>query len=460
MNSADTTPKLAPGPRGDTVLGSTLDFKDNPLEYVSYVSRAFGDVARFRVGPSWWHLLTHPDHIWEVMTKQADTFLKPQVAHRLWREFLGHGLLTSEGAEWRRQAMMMKPAMHRQRLNAYGDTMTSYTHEMIDRWTDGERIDIHSEMTALTLRIVGKCLFDTDVAKDAPAVGEAMEVLQQVMVDHIHLPVPLPAWWPSQRNKRKIQAVQTIRDIVAAAIHERRSSGEDRGDLLSMLIMAQDEEGTAMTDIEVFDQAVTLFFAGHETTANGLTWCWYLLARHPEVVAKLQAEIAAAVGDRPPGMDDLKDMPYLDMVVHESLRILPPVWVFMKEPQEDAVIGGFSIPKGSPVMISPWVTHHDQRFWPQPETFMPERFSKENRPKIPKGAWIPFSGGQRVCFGKSFAMTEMRLIVAAALQRIDPSVPADHWPTKVAELSMHPKGGMPFDVKLRDRPQRDTSNQT
>ncbi|MCB9683245.1 MAG: cytochrome P450 [Alphaproteobacteria bacterium] len=439
----------APGPRGDTLLGSTLDFKDSPLEFCTYVSRAYGDVARFRVGPTDWYLLTHPDHVWDVMTTQADVFLKPRIAHRLWREFLGHGLLTSEGTEWRRQNTMMKPTMHRTNLDGYADVMVAYTHRMVDAWSDGERRNIHRDMTGLTLQIVAKTLFDADVAGDAKTVGDAMEVLQQVMVEHIHLPIPLPSWWPSEGNRKKLEAVHTIRSIVGRLIEERRGNTEGRTDLLSMLMDARDMDGGAMSDQEVYDQAVTLFFAGHETTANGLTWAWYALARHPEVLAKLQAELDAVVGDRPLRMSDLKDLPYLDMVVHECLRYLPPVWVYIKEPTQDAVVGGYRVPKGVPVLISPWVTHHDPRFWPEPDRFLPERFTREGRMAQLRGAWIPFSGGARVCFGKSFALTELRLIIGSMCQRLDPTVPADHWPTKVAELSMHPRGGMPFDVVFR-----------
>jgi cytochrome P450 len=450
-------PRTAPGPRGDTLLGSVLDFKHDPLQFVLWASRAYGDVARFGMGIGDWYLVTHPELIWEIMTTQADVFLKPRVAHRLWKDFLGQGLLTAEGDVWRRQHQLMRPALHGDRLGHYGDVMVAYTDRMLDGWSPGSERDVHRDFTALTLEVVAKCLFDADVRSggETAMVGEAMEVLQRVMVEHIHMPVPVPRWWPSERNRRKVSAVETIRGIVKAIVSERRRTGEDKGDLLSMLVQTRFEDGDSLTDKEIHDQAVTLFFAGHETSANALTWCWYLLARHPEVVARLRAELEAVVGDRPATMADLRRLPYLDQVVKESMRILPPVWVFMKEPVRDTTLGGYRIPKGVQVMISPYVTQHDPRFWPEPDCFRPERFAKENLEAIPRGAYIPFSGGSRVCFGKSFAQAELRLIVATMIRRIDAVVPASYQPVKVAELSMHPRDGMPIVVQPRVRTSRE-----
>ncbi|MCB9665493.1 MAG: cytochrome P450 [Alphaproteobacteria bacterium] len=444
-----TTLPDAPGPRGDLLLGSVLDFKTNPLEFCRYMASAYGDVSRVRMGTVHWYLVTNPADIWDIMTTRAELFPKPAIAARLWKEFLGDGLLTSEGAEWRRQTTMMKPAMHRERLAVYGDVMAEYTDRMVDAWSPGEQRDVHADFTALTLRIVCKTLFDADVARDAPAVGEAMEVLQEVMVEHIHLPIPLPAWWPTQKNQRKVKALSTLKDIVGRLIRERRASGEDTGDLLSMLLASRDEAGSGMTDQEVFDQAMTLFFAGHETSANGLTWAWYLLARHPEVVARMRDELDTVVGDRAPSMADLRDLPYLDAVVHECLRVMSPVWLFMKEAAADTEIGGFRVPKGSPIAICPYITQRDARWWAEPEVFRPERFEKARRAEHVRGAWIPFSGGARVCFGKSFAMTELRLVLATMVQRLDPVIPEGHWPVKVSELSLHPRGGLPIEVRPR-----------
>ena len=441
----------APGPRGAWLLGSTLDFKDRPLEYACYLQRAYGDVVRFRVGHMNWYLLSHPDDIHDAMVQRAHIFLKPKIAHKLWRPFLGDGVLTLEGEAWKRMSRLMRPAFHKKRLANYAGVMARYSDRLVDRYTAGERRDMARDMTALTLEIVAKTLFDADVQADASEFGDAMLDLQDAILDHLYMPLPIPRWWPSQTNRRKWSAIDHMRGRVAQVITERRRAGVDTGDLLSMLMAAREEDGTGLTDKELLDQSMTLFFAGHETTANSLTWTWYLLARHPEVVQRLQEELHAACGERPPGVEDLRNLPYLEQVVKEAMRILPSVWTFMKEPTEDVEVRGYHIPKGSQVMICPYIVHRDPRWWHHPTVFDPDRFAPERESRIRKGAYVPFSGGSRVCLGKAFALLESRIILGTMLQRINPAIPADYVPDKLAELSMHPRGGLPFDVVLRAR---------
>lgn len=444
-------PKTAPGPRGRWLLGSSLDFKDSPLEFIVYVQRAYGDVARFKVGPSYWYLVSHPEDIHSIMTEKSDIFLKPRVARRLWSKFLGDGILTAEGAQWRRQNRMMRPAFHRERIQAYGDVMVEYTHRMLDGWTAGSEVDFDDAMVGLTLEIVAKTLFDADVRQGAETVGKAMHVLHREMIEHIHMPIPVPRWWPTRRNRRKMRAIRDIENIVHAVVSERRESGRDHGDLLSMLMAARDESGQGLSDTELRDQCMTIFFAGHETTAHAMTWTWYLLAQYPEIAQRLADEIDAATGGEPLTVRHLPQLPYLEMTVQESMRILPSVWVFIKEPTEDTEIRGFKIPKGAQVLMSSYVTQHDPRWYPSPETFDPERFSKGRVECIPKGAYIPFSGGSRICLGKAFAMVEAQLIIGTLVQRMVPRLAHDGPIERQAQLSLHPKGGLPIDVVLRPR---------
>jgi cytochrome P450 len=442
---------IAPGPRGDILLGSALDFKDRPLKFISYVAAAYGDVSRFRVGPSYWYLITHPDDIHDAMTTRSHIFRKPKIAKRLWDKFLGNGLLTTEGEEWKRQHRLVLPAFHRRRIAAYGDVMVEYTHRMLDRWPDGGQVDIDDEMVGLTLEIVAKTLFDADVRGDAKTVGKAMSVLNKEMLEHIHMPIRVPRWWPSARNKRKLTAIADIEKIVKAVIAERRESGEDREDLLSMLLQTEDEDKDRLSDKEIRDQMMTIFFAGHETTAHAMSWAWYLLAKHPKIAARLQADIARVTGGERLTVGHLSELPYLEQMVKEALRFLPSVWIFIKEPTEDVTIRGFHIPKGAPVLISPYITHHDARWHPSPETFDPDRFSKERVKDIRQGAYFPFSGGQRICIGKSFAMMEMRLILGSMLQRLQPEVEASYELRAKAELSLHPQGPLPVQVRMRKK---------
>ena len=447
--AAEAEPKDAPGPRGDFLLGSSLDLKVSPLEYVVYLQKAYGDVVRFRIGPSNWYLVSHPEDIWDIMVKKADQFKKPKIAKRLWEKFLGDSILTAEGEDWMRLHRLMRPAFHKQRIEAYADVTVEYTHRMVDAWTEGQELEIDDTMVQLTLEIVAKTLFDADVRQDASKVGKAMHVLNEAMLEHIYAPVPVPRWWPSDTNKRKLKAIADIEELVHGFIAERRRTGVDTGDLISMLVFARTEEDEPLSDREVRDQAMTLFFAGHETTAHALAWAWYLLAKHPAICARLQADIDRVTGGAPMTVANLGELPYLDQVIKESLRILPSVWVFMKEPTEDVVIRGCKVPKGAQIMISAYVTQHDPRWFPSPETFDPERFSPERAKQIPSGAFIPFSGGARVCIGKAFAMMELRLIIGSMLQRLTPTIPAGHVAEKQAVMSMQPKGGLPGIVRFR-----------
>ncbi len=441
--------KTAPGPHGDMLLGSTLDFKDRPLRFLKYVADSYGDVSRFRIGPAYWYLITNPSHIQDVMTTRSKLFLKPKIAKRLWEKFLGNGLLTTEGEVWKRHHKLVLPAFHRERIAGYADIMVSYTESMIAAWPEGGEVDVDDEFVSLTLRIVAKTLFDADVADGAEAVGQAMHVLNKEMLEHIHMPVPVPRWWPSARNKRKLAAIADIEAIVWTVIEERRASGEDRGDLLSMLLMTRDESGEGLSDKEIRDQLMTFFFAGHETTAHAMSWGWYLLAKHRKVAARLQADLREVTGGASLTAAHLRDLPYLCQTVDESLRFLPSVWVFIKEPTEDTTIGGYRVPKGAPVLISPYVTHHDPRWFKSPETFDPDRFGPERKEEIPRGAYFPFSGGQRICIGKNFALMEMRLILGTMLQRLQPRVSETYELASKAELSLHPEGALPVTVERR-----------
>jgi cytochrome P450 len=438
-----------PSPRAHWLLGSTLDFQQAPIDFCTKVARECGDVARFRVGYESWYLLTRPEHVYEVLVNKAALFNKPKLAKRLWKLFLGNGLLASDGDFWRRQHKLVLPGFHKQRIEAYSDVMVRYTEDMLAGYKDGERRDVCEDMTDLTLAIVAKTLFDADVTRSARKVGAAIKLLNEIMVDHVNNPIPVPKWWPSDRNRRKMSAIRDIETIVRDLIAERRQSKLDRGDLFSMLVNAEDEGGAKMSDEELRDEAMTLLFAGHETTANSLTWTFYELARNPEVEARLVDEVSSVLRGRSPTIEDLKQLPYLDMVVKESMRILPSVWAYMREPQEDVRLGEHVLPKGCIAFISPYVLHHDARYFPEPERFMPERFSRENEKAIPRGAYVPFAAGPRVCLGKSFAMMEARLVLATVIQRVRVELAPGQTVTLSPKISLRPADGLPATVRLR-----------
>ena len=453
-------PDRPPELPGGGLLGHTLEFQKAPLEFTLRAARAaeaHGDVACWRVGPYRWWLLNRPEHIWEVLVTQASGFHKPKLVKRLWRHFLGWGLLSLEDDAWKRHHRMVRPAFMKERIEAYAKTMVAYTDDMVAAWASDPpaHSDVMAEMTALTLRIVAKTLFAADVQGDARRVGQCMTVISDRLVEHINKPLPIPKWWPSQGNRAKHQAIAEMEAVVLDVVRDRRRTGEDRGDLLSSLVNARDDQGIALTDRELRDEAMTLFFAGHETTALSLTWMWYLLAAHPDVTARLRADLDGVVGPdpvaRPLQSGDLPDLPYLDQVVKEAMRRLPSVWSFMRAPTAPWQVPGtpYVIPAGDVIFISPYVTHNDDRWFPDADRFDPDRFAPDAEAKLPKGAYIPFAAGPRMCLGKNFAMMEARLVLATLVRHMDPNVPHGYAPVLLPQLALRAGDGMPFAVRPR-----------
>ncbi|HYO64428.1 MAG TPA: cytochrome P450 [Pyrinomonadaceae bacterium] len=413
-----------PGPRS-LVPGSQFlffrRFSRDPLGFLARMARDYGDVSQVKVGPQRLFLVNHPDLVRDVFVTRHDSFVKGRALQRS-KRLLGEGLLTSEGAHHLRQRRLAQPAFHRQRVAAYARVMADYAERASSRWRDGETLDIADEMTKLTLAVVGKTLFDADVEGDAGEVGEAMNdvmslfgLLLMPYSEYLDkLPVKLA---PVRRFER---ARARLDSVIYRIINERRQSGEDRGDLLSMLLLAQDEEGDrrGMTDEQVRDEAMTIFLAGHETTANALDWTWYALAGQPEVEARLHAELDAVLeGGRPPRFEDFARLSYTEMVVAETMRLYPPAWAVGRLAVREVEIGGYLIPKGSLVLLSQFVMHRDERYYPDPLRFDPERWTPEAKAARPAFSYFPFGGGVRRCIGESFAWTEAVLIVAALARR-------------------------------------------
>jgi len=448
---------MPPGWQSPLALYPMERMQHHAAEFMVELQAEHGDVSMFRMLGHPWVLVNDPDAIYEILTKRADKFHKAAVNPKIFRSFLGYGILSADGEAWRRSHKMMMPAFHKKRIDEYARVMVDFTRDMLDGWQADEDRDVCADMNALTLAIVAKTLFDADVrGADAETVGRAMLTINEVLVEHIQMPIPFPRWWPSPKNRRKVKAVDAIDAIVRRTIRERRESGEDRGDLLSMMLLSRDEEGLGMSETQLRDEAMTIFFAGHETTAHALTWAWYLLATHPHVTAKAQEEVDRVLGGRPAGLADIKEMTYVERVVKEVMRLLPSVYVFMREPIEDVVVGGYTLKKGWYILISPFVLHRNERF-EDPLEFRPERWTKEMEKGLHKGAYVPFSAGARVCLGKVFAVMELKLIIATMLQRLTPRIPEGHEPVLLQQLSLNPKDGLPAIVDLR--PQDEPSDQ-
>ncbi len=413
--SPSSAPSLrAPGPASWLPGGQLFHFRRDPLQFMTNLRCDYGDVARFRIGPQESFLLSHPDYIRDVLVTNQESFVKGRALQRA-KRLLGEGLLTSENPLHRRQRRLAQPAFHRQRIAAYADVMVACADRISARWQDGQTFDIAHEMSLLTMAIVGKTLFDHDVEAEADEIGaaltEIMRLFQMLMLPYSELleRLPLPA------NRRFRQARERFDELIYRMISEHRQSG-DKGDLLSMLLAAQDEEtgGAGMSDEQVRDEALTIFLAGHETTANALTWTWYLLAQHADVEAKLHDEIDRMwKTDARLSAASVSQLPYTEMVLTEAMRLYPPAWVLGRLAVKDTKVGGYAIPAGSLVLMSQWVVQRDERFFPDPLSFLPERWTADERGALPQFAYFPFGGGARRCIGENFAWTEGVLLIAA-----------------------------------------------
>jgi cytochrome P450 len=430
--------KFLPEVRGDT------------LGLIDGMFHQYGDFFHIEVLGTKQYITSNADAIHEVLVKQSGKFIKDKDYRDTQRglaRFFGSGLVTSNGDFWKRQRKLVAPAFHTRRIEAYADTINDFTLDLLKEWRDGARMDISEAMTALTLRIVVKTLFNADVRSDTAKVSsglrQVLEYLSEMQFGFI------PTWVPTPLELKGRKARQTLDEVVYRVINERRASGEDTGDLLSMLLMAEDEDGNHMTDVQVRDEVLTLLLAGHETTANTLNWTFMLLAQHPEVEAKLHQELQTVLQGRTPTLADLKQLPYLTMVIKEAQRVLPPVWMISREATEDVEINGYTIPKGSVVGVFIYGAHHNPEYWEHPEQFNPERFSPENEGRIPRFAYLPFGGGPRICIGNSFAMMEAQLILATIAQRYRLCLEPGQVVEKAASITLYPKHGLPMTLHQR-----------
>ncbi len=439
--------RLPPGPAaGFLGMNAVRRFRTDPLEFISEVGHSGGDLSTFRLGPYRAYLVNQPDLIREVLVTKAKLFRKqPKVPDAL-REIDGEGLVVTEGDFWLRQRRLLQPAFHSRRMGRYADTVVERTSRFLDDWRPGETRNIVNDMTHLTVRIIAKLFYNLELADEAETLGQAVRTLSEVLYEQVSMLAAPPTWVPTRNNRRKKRAIRTLDGLIQGAIRRRRDTGGDEGDLLSMLLLAVDEEGDGkgMSDRQARDEAVTMFNAGHDSTAAALAWIWALVAQHPEVERQLIAEVKDVLDGRRATFADVPRLAYADRVVRETLRLYPAVWtLFTRTPTQDVELGSYTIPKGSWVYVFPWVTHRDPRFFPDPLRFDPDRFSPERAGEIPQYAWIPFGGGPHVCIGQGLAITEMVLILATTLQRFRLALSPDQGPI-VPEplLAIRPKGGL------------------
>jgi cytochrome P450 len=432
-----------PGPPGRLLVGNLIEFGRDILGFVTECQRRYGDVVSLRLAAWPALLVSRPDLVEDVLALRYRSFHKHSFFFRHVTAIFGNGLLTSEGEFWLRQRRLAAPAFHRERIAAYGEQMSEATEQHCREWRNGERRDVHREMMALTLQIVARTLFGADVTRDAvDDIGQSFDAIVAEIAVRFRRPFRIPDAVPTPGNVRYRRGVRRLDRLVFGLIEQGRRSGEARADLLSLLLAARDEDGTGMNERQLRDEVVTLFLAGHETTAIALSWMWYLLSRHPESRRALEAEIDAVLGERAPSAADLPRLPYTEAVVMESMRLYPPAYVLGREAVEPLEIGGYPVTRGTTVYLSPWVLHRDPRYFDSPEAFRPERWLEGLAKRLPRYAYIPFGGGPRLCIGQPFAMMEAVLITAAVARRFRLTLDPDVEVTPFPSITLRPWGGV------------------
>jgi len=442
---------LPPALKTDLIGGHFRSFRKAPTEFLTRL-KDLGDVTSFRMGPQQGYFINDPDLIRDVFVVNAHKFMKGRALQRA-KSLLGEGLLTSEGEKHLRQRRMIQPAFHRARIADYARSMVIYAERLSDEWKDGQVRDIDQDMMQLTLQIVAKTLFSADVSGDADEIGAAMTSMVKLFN---YLLLPFSEWLeklPLPQSKRFARAKDKLNDVIYGIIDERRRSGEDTGDLLSMLLMARDEEGGArMTDDQIRDECLTLFLAGHETTAVAMTWVWCLLSQNPEKEAKLHSELDAVLPAQHgiPAVDDLPNLQYTEAVIAESMRLFPPAWAIGRLSTVDYKLREYHLPPKSLVLISPYITHRDARFWENANEFIPERWEKLSVKEAgQRNIYLPFGGGIRRCIGESFAWTEAILLLATLARKWKLRLVPEQKIGVHPMITLRPKYGMRMTIRPR-----------
>ncbi len=441
-NTFSAAPEI-PTLKGRPVVGSIFDFRDRRLQLLAQLAAA-GDLARFQMGPIPVYMASSAELAHAILVDQQDKVIKSRGLRVIGRPLLGKGLLTSEHDFHKRQRKLMAPAFAPRRIAGYAAEMAAHAESA--QASFGERVDLAEEMMKLTLGIVGRTLFASDVLGEAREIGDALTVALHYIPDQVSRILQRPYWFPTPSNLRMRRAVKRLDETVYRMIDERRANPGDRGDVLSMLLVSKDEAGATMTPEQVRDEVMTLFLAGHETTANALAWAFYLLARHPDAYARVRDEARNALGGRTPTVEDLPRLPYSLAVLKETMRLYPPAYMMARTVESELELGAHRLRKGSVVMVNTFGIHRRADYFSEPERFNPERFSPEAEKQLHRGAYIPFGGGARVCIGNHFALMEGQLILSHLAQRV-----TFHYDGPAIDpeplVTLRPRGGLPVRVQ-------------
>jgi cytochrome P450 len=436
--------------RNYPIVGNLPEFNKDRLALLRRLAHE-GDVYGMHFGPFPAILFNRPEHVHAILVEHAYDFDKGEAIHTAFHSIGGDGIFSSEGDFHRHQRKIMAPSFQPRNIIEYAHSMSYYGEQIQQTWTDGATLDINVQMTHLTMSIIGKALFDADVFTETDELGAAMTTILGYVSHTLSSLVPPPYNWPLPRNLRAQKASQILRTSIQSFIDERRNSSDERNDFLSILLKARDEEGKPMSDEQLMAESLTLFGAGHETTATALTWTWYLLCQHPESYQKVHEEVDRVLQGRTPTYADLAQLPYCLQVFKESMRLYPPAYAASRRALRDIEIDGYLVPKDWIVLIAPYTLHRREEYFPEPEKFEPERFTPEREKQLPRYAYLPFGAGPRICIGMYFAMMEGHLLLATIAQRAHFSlVPGQTIiPDPLHHLALRPAGAVNVKVTRR-----------
>src|SRR3984957_1285120 len=445
--------RLPPGPRGTPMLGLALQVLRDPLATLTRLAK-YGDIVCIRVFKQYRILLNLPEYVEQVTIVQHAKFHKNTLTKDVTERLLGQGLLISEGEFWRRQRRLAQPAFHRSRIAEYGATMVECADTHSKTWRDGEIRDLAQEMMAMTLDIAVRTLFGTRLADEAENVGHSLGFLMRYSLRKARSPLKIPESWPTPANRRAKRETEFLDSLVYRIIAERQKEIDSgapnpHNDLLAMLMGAMDEDGTQMTPKQLRDETMTLFLAGHETTALTLSWTWYLLSENPLAEARLHEELQSVLGGRAPQVADLERLPYLKAVISEVLRLFRAAYTIARTSIAPCTVGGYDFPVDTTFIMSQWVMHRDARYFEDPEAFRPERWLDGLENRLPTGAYFPFGDGPRRCIGQGFALLELGLVVARIAQRFRFKLVPGHPVVPEPLVTLRAKHGIRMTVHVR-----------
>lgn len=445
--------RFAVAPRGHWLMGALPEFRASALDFLLKAATR-GDIVRYYFGPFKLLVLNSPEAIHDVLVTNAASYNKSRLTKQVTKPLLGTGLFTNDGEFWKQQRKLVSPAFHTKRIANYADIMVDFAALQAKKWSSGEELDVEAEMSEITMHIISKAGFDAEVGGAEAELREAVHAVLRVIDKQLDRLLPYPYWWPNAEIRSFNRANDKLQAMIQRIIDDRRSGRtghdiDDKGDALSMLLLAQDEAGIGMSDKQVRDEIMTLFGAGHETTAKALTWAWYVLSQESDVAARLHAELDSVLAGRLPTIDDLPRLRYLDQFLKEVLRLYPPAWTTTREPNQDTEILGVPVKRRQPVILNIYGVHRNPAFYDDPLAFKPERWTEEFEKSLPKSAYLPFGNGPRICIGMAFATMEAKLVLAVLAQRYELTLRSGHPVEPQDMFTLRPKYGMPMTVRER-----------